>query len=208
MVFDILNLDGKDLRKLPLVERKTILQKLLNRPPAGVLYSQHITGRGPKFHKIAFGRQLEGIVSKRANSPYRSGRGASWEKVKCALRQEFVIAGYRYASNGSHDLGSLLIGYYDHGKFIYAGSVGTGWSRQARPLDHRCATAYCRRIATIRYHPGPDVKGSHWAEPETRGGGAVHRVDKGRESSASVLQGPAGGQARQERGAGEAHFVS
>ena len=75
-------------------------------------------------------RSLEGIISKRANAPYRSGRGGNWQKVKCTYRQEFVIGGYRYGTSGRPNLGSLLIGYYARGKLIYAGSVGTGWSIQ------------------------------------------------------------------------------
>ena len=85
IVFDILHLDGRDLRGLPLVERKSILEKLLAKlpPRSRVQYSGHITGRGPEFFTLACKRQLEGIVSKRASAPYRSGRGGDWVKTRC-----------------------------------------------------------------------------------------------------------------------------
>ena len=85
----------------------------------------------PSFSRPPASATWRGIVSKRATSPYRSGRGGDWVKTKCVLRQEFVIGGYRYSTRDpGRDLGSLLIGYHDRGKLIYAGSVGTGWSIQ------------------------------------------------------------------------------
>ena len=85
---------------------------------------------GAALFALACKRRLGGIVSKRANAPYRSGRSSDWLKTKCTYRQEFVIGGYRRETTGRPNLGSLLIGYYDGAKLIYAGSVGTGWSVQ------------------------------------------------------------------------------
>jgi bifunctional non-homologous end joining protein LigD len=165
VVFDILMKDGRDLRALPLVVRNAILEKLLKKAPAEIRYSQHIAGQGPEFYKLACQRDLEGIVSKRAASPYRSGRGGDWLKVKCSLRQELVIAGYRYATNGSSNLGALLVGYYNAKKLIYAGSVGTGWSIKLG----RSIMAALQRIAQDRPPfasiPRPDAKAAKWAEP-------------------------------------------
>jgi bifunctional non-homologous end joining protein LigD len=117
---------------VPLIQRKTILEKVIAKLPvrSPVQFSSDMTGRGPEFFKLACKRHLEGIISKRANAPYRSGRSGDWQKVKCKLRQEFVIGGYRRETTGRPNLGSLLLGYYERGRLIYAGSVGTGWSIQ------------------------------------------------------------------------------
>ena len=132
IAFGLLFLDGRDLRPLPLIECKAMLEKVLTKLPEKSLvqFSGHVTGQGPDFFALACSRRLEGIISKRVNSPYRSGRSGDWQKVKCKLRQEFVIGGYRYEVSDRPNLGSLLIGYYDRGGLIYAGSVGTGWSIQ------------------------------------------------------------------------------
>ena len=167
VVFDILHLDGRDLRPLPLIERKEMLAKLLGKLPvrSPVQFSSDVTGQGSKFFKLACRRHLEGIVSKRANAPYRSGRSGDWLKVKCTSRQEFVIGGYRRETTGRPNLGSLLIGYYDRGKLIYAGSVGTGWSVQVG----RSIMASLQRIgrdgSSFVAVPRPDAKDADWTEP-------------------------------------------
>jgi len=118
IIFDILHLDGRDLRLLPLIERKVILERVLAKLPvrSPVQFSADVTGQGPEFFKLACRRHLEGIVSKRANAPYRSGRSSDWLKTKCTLRHEFVIGGYRRETTGRPNLGSLLIGHYDRGR--------------------------------------------------------------------------------------------
>src|SRR5215472_1551554 len=118
----ILHLNGQDLRPLPLIERKAMLAKLLAKLPvrSAVQFSADVTGQGPEFFALACKRHLEGIVSKRANAPYHSGRSSDWQKVKCKVRQEFVIGGYRYETSGRPNLGSLLLGYYDRRRLIYA----------------------------------------------------------------------------------------
>jgi len=168
VLFDILHLDGHDLRPLPLIERKTILEKVLAKLPvrSPVQFSADVTGQGPEFFKLACDRHLEGIVSKRADAPYRSGRSTDWQKVKCTYRQEFVVGGYRRETSGRPNLGSLLIGYYDRGRLIYAGSVGTGWSVQLG----RSVMASLQRIGTDASPfvavPRPDAKEARWAEPK------------------------------------------
>jgi bifunctional non-homologous end joining protein LigD len=166
VVFDILEKDGKDLKALPLSERRDILQKLLAKAPADIQYSEHLVGQGPQFFRVACERGLEGIVSKRAPSPYRSGRGGDWVKVKCSLRQELVIAGYRYATNGSHDLESLLVGYYERGKLVYAGSVGTGWSMKLGRSIMAAVQRKRRDSSPFEAVPRADAKDARRAGPE------------------------------------------
>ena len=167
IVFDILHLDGRDLRPLPLIERKTILEKVLAQLPvrSPVQFSPDVTGRGAKFFALACKRHLEGIVSKRAAAPYRSGRSGDWQKVKCKLRQEFVIGGYRRETSGRPNLGSLMIGYYDRGRLIYAGSVGTGWSIQLGRSIMAALQRIGRDTSPFVAVPRADVKDAKWAEP-------------------------------------------
>jgi bifunctional non-homologous end joining protein LigD len=128
-VFDLLELDGEDIAKLPLEKRKERLAKLIGKKQDGVIrYSDHVVGQGGQFFKLACKRGLEGIISKRRDKPYLPGRGASWVKTKCLLRQELVIAGYTDPEGARTHIGALLVGYYEGGKLKYAGKVGTGFN--------------------------------------------------------------------------------
>ncbi|RWQ65386.1 DNA ligase D [Mesorhizobium sp.] len=131
-VFDLMRLDGEDLRTEPLVERKQALQDLLGKQPdnLAVRFSDHFAEPGKVMLEHACRMGLEGIVSKRADAPYRSGRGLSWVKSKCTLREEFVIGGYLPSEKTGRGLRSLLVGYHEGGKLHYAGHVGTGFSMQ------------------------------------------------------------------------------
>jgi bifunctional non-homologous end joining protein LigD len=104
----------------------------MRRLPAGstLRFSEHSTEDGAIMLKHACRMGLEGIVSKRAGLPYRSGRGDHWLKIKCTQAQEFVILGYVPSTAGAGFVGSLALGYYDRGKLVYAGRVGTGWTRE------------------------------------------------------------------------------
>ena len=128
-VFDLLELDGEDVAKLPLERRKEELVKLLGKKPDGVIrYSDHVIGHGGEFFRLACKQGLEGIISKRRDKPYLPGRGASWQKTKCLLRQEFVIGGYTDPEGARTHVGALLVGYHEQGLLKYAGKVGTGFS--------------------------------------------------------------------------------
>ena len=108
-----MRLDGKDLRAEPLVERKQALQDLLGKQsdnPA-VRFSDHFSEPGKIMLEHACRMGLEGVVSKRADAPYRSGRGPTWVKSKCTARQEFVIGGYLPSDKTGRGLRSLLVGY-------------------------------------------------------------------------------------------------
>ena len=112
--FDLLYLDGRDLRREPLIERKRLLAGLLAGQPHGfpIHYSEHLLSDGQAMYRQARAMGLEGIVSKRRDCPYRSGRGEDWLKVKSAHRQEFVVAGYAPHANSSSAVGSLILGEY------------------------------------------------------------------------------------------------
>ncbi|WP_306224377.1 DNA ligase D [Bosea beijingensis] len=128
--FDLLHLDDEDLRGEPLLARKERLKHLLEGIPAeGPLrFSEHFIEPGGVMLDHACRMGLEGVVSKRADAPYRSGRGRDWIKSKCTQRQEFVIAGYVPSKASPRKLGSIVAGYYENGELKPAGRVGTGFT--------------------------------------------------------------------------------
>ncbi len=127
--FDLLYLDGQDLRETPLVERKAALARLLKDAPPELRYSEHFEENGEMVLRHACRLSLEGVVSKRASGKYRSGRGRDWIKSKCGNRQELVIGGYVPSSTSASAIGSLVLGVNENGELRHAGRVGTGFSR-------------------------------------------------------------------------------
>jgi bifunctional non-homologous end joining protein LigD len=166
-VFDLLHLDGRDLRTLPLETRKQALRALTpsasSRTTSGTIrYSDHEDGDGRAFFAAACEAGLEGIVSKRRDRPHVPGRSSDWLKTKCVKRQEFVIGGFTDPKGGRAGLGALLVGTNEGGQLRYAGKVGTGFTRQS-------ATELTRRLAdlaraTSPFSPPakPTPKSVHW----------------------------------------------
>jgi bifunctional non-homologous end joining protein LigD len=138
-VFDLLHLDGRDLMGLPMVERKAELARLLATAESEpIVYSEHFQGDGQAVLRTAYQLRLEGIVSKRLDAPYRSGRSESFIKIKCSNAQELVIGGYSPSTALPRAIGALVVGYYNDGQLVYAGRVGTGYTRTvARDLWKR-----------------------------------------------------------------------
>ena len=126
-IFDIMYLNGKDLRKLPFSERKEILKQAMKGAPKNIVMSEHFETDAADFFAVSCEHQLEGIISKQADAPYSSGRNDLWVKVKCTARQEFVIGGFTKPHGGRTGLGALLLGVYEDGKLRYSGRVGTGF---------------------------------------------------------------------------------
>lgn len=126
--FDLLHLDGWDLRKTPLIKRKTLLAELLAGLGANsaIQLSDHVEGDGQGLYDQATEHGLEGIVSKRANATYQSGRTKSWTKVKALLKDDFVIAGYT-VSDAAEGLAALGMAEFEDGELHYRGKVGTGF---------------------------------------------------------------------------------
>jgi bifunctional non-homologous end joining protein LigD len=145
--FDLLYLNGYDLRPAPLINRKAALAGLMT--GSGVLrYSEHFDEDGEIVLRHSCRLSLEGIISKQRNAPYRSGRTKDWIKSKCSQRQEFVVAGYVPSSTSRHLIGSLVLGYYEDGKLIYAGRVGTGFT-------HKVAGDLFRKLDPMRVPKSP-----------------------------------------------------
>ncbi|MEA4924269.1 MAG: DNA ligase D [Syntrophomonadaceae bacterium] len=128
IVFDLLALDGADLRGHRLIDRKENLEALLKDAPQAIYYSRHVRGNGKEGFAAACGAGLEGIVGKKADSIYSGTRNGDWIKLKCDQRQEFVIGGYTLTHKKTSGISSLLLGVYEDGRLIYAGRAGTGLS--------------------------------------------------------------------------------
>ena len=135
--FDILHLNGRNLRGLPLLTRKEILEKLLSTASTrfGSCDSASISkAKGDMVFAKACELGAEGIVSKLVSAPYTSGRGSTWLKKKGMLKQEFVIGGFTPVAKTGRGIGALLLGYYEGGRLLYAGRCGTGFSHEMERL--------------------------------------------------------------------------
>jgi bifunctional non-homologous end joining protein LigD len=170
VAFDLLHLDGYDLRKAPLLARKRALEALLAGAPKVVRYSAHVAGDGEDFWRRACAHGVEGIVSKRADRPYAAGRGGDWLKIKCLARQELVIGGFTEPSGSRGGLGALLLGYHDEGGALrYAGKVGTGFTAKSlRDLRARLGPLERRTSPFTGAAPRARTK-VHWVEPRLVG---------------------------------------
>jgi bifunctional non-homologous end joining protein LigD len=128
-VFDLFSLEGKDLRKEPLLTRRKLLTELLKKPPENIRLSGELRGSKDELLRVAQEFGLEGLVAKKPNSVYESGRrSGAWVKFKITKSQEFVIAGYTLPEGGRKNFGSLLVGYQSPDGLMFAGRVGTGFS--------------------------------------------------------------------------------
>jgi bifunctional non-homologous end joining protein LigD len=166
--FDLLHLDGLDLRGVPLDARKRQLANLLGRTRRSrVRLSDHIIGDGPAFFDQACAAGAEGIVAKRRDSVYRGTRTRDWLKIKCLARQEFVIGGFTEPSGSRSHLGALLIGFRENGELRYAGKVGTGFTEASlRELHAKLAPIERDRAPFADPPRGAESRGVHWVEPK------------------------------------------
>jgi bifunctional non-homologous end joining protein LigD len=168
-VFDLLYLDGYDLRSAPLLERKRLLTELAKDFSASSLirYSDHIAGRGAAVFEEACKRGMEGLVSKRADASYVAGRNRNWVKVKCGQRQEFVIGGFTEPSGSRVAFGALLLGVFDQERRLrYAGRTGTGFSERSLKELHKRLLPLKQSASPFTNPPtGADARGVHWVKP-------------------------------------------
>jgi len=162
-VFDLLERDGRDLRREPLEERKRALEDLI--PKRGtVRYCDHVVGGGARFFEHACKLGLEGIISKRRGAPYVSGRGRDWLKVKCLGRQELVIVGWTDPKNSRQSFGALLLAVHEGRDLVYAGKVGTGFSGASIASIAPKLRALAAKAPAMK--KAPRGRGIHWVEPK------------------------------------------
>jgi bifunctional non-homologous end joining protein LigD len=162
-VFDLLYLEGRDTTQLPLLARKSLLRGALAlRAP--LRFTTHRRRDGEQLFRDACERGWEGLIAKRAGAPYTHGRSRDWLKLKCSAEQELVIGGYTAPRGSRSDLGALLLGHYAHGQLLYAGKVGTGFTRQTlRDL--------AAQLAPLRRPRSPFAQevrepGAVWVQPQ------------------------------------------
>ena len=169
-LFDVLYAGGRDVRPLPLLERKQILRGLLSFADP-LRFTEHRDTDGEAYYREACGRGWEGIIAKRADAPYRSGRTKDWLKFKCESGQEFVIGGFTGPQRSRIGFGALLLGYYDPGgRLVYAGKVGTGFTNQMLRSLHDRLAAIERPSPVFDAGPLPrSESGVHWVEPQLVG---------------------------------------
>lgn len=165
--FDLLRIDGKDLRGEPLAERKQRLEALIGAGPGRTpaQYSEHFTEPGRTMLAHACKMGLEGVISKRADAPYENGRSFAWVKTKCTLRQEFIILGYIPSEATGRGLRSLVVGYYKDGRLQYGGRVGTGFSGTVTQDLKKRLDRIAVKKPSVAGVPAQDKK-AVWAKPE------------------------------------------
>jgi bifunctional non-homologous end joining protein LigD len=166
-LFDIVHLDGHDTRALPLRARKRLLRKALSFD-GPVRFMAHRNADGEALFADACRRGLEGLIAKRADSPYVGKRSGDWLKLKCSHEQELVIGGFTAPKGERTDFGALLVGYYENGDLRYAGKVGTGYDRRTLArLGRRLRRLVREEPPFTEVRPVP--KGTHWVEPRLVG---------------------------------------
>jgi bifunctional non-homologous end joining protein LigD len=166
--FDLLHLDGRDLKGEPLVERKAALMGLLKGTGDGgvIRYAADVDEAGPVILRHACEMGLEGIVSKRRSAPYRSGRTDNFVKTKCHGRQELIVAGYTPSTAMPRAIGALTVATHENGKLRYAGRVGTGYSQKmAHDLFKRLQPLRTER-RPVTLPPDERRKDVVWVEPK------------------------------------------
>lgn len=161
IVFDLLALDGTDLRGQRLIDRKERLADLMQDAPENLHYSRHVRGNGKESFRAACEGDMEGIIGKKADSFYSGARNGDWIKLKCDKRQEFVIGGYTLSDKKTSGISSLLLGVYARGELVYAGRAGTGLSEADIKSWRANLLAYREESPLSSVRPSPDpMKGS------------------------------------------------
>ncbi|MBC8001297.1 MAG: DNA ligase D [Opitutaceae bacterium] len=167
-LFDIPYLNGVDLRRVPLLKRKQVLERICDRASAPLHLSFYTPGRGDDFLGQACKLGLEGMILKVADSPYSGARTRSWLKLKCGKRQEMVIGGYTDPEGSRQGFGALLMGVYeDDGALRYSGKVGTGFDdKTLADLRTKLGKLAQDQPAFINPPRGAEARKSHWVKPE------------------------------------------
>ena len=163
-VFDLLEVDGEDLTDRPLLERRARLARAI-RPGTALQLTEAWRGDSQQRFADACRSGWEGLIAKRAGAPYAPGRSKDWLKLKCAWGQELVIGGYTDPAGSRTDFGAVLVGYYEDGRLLYAGKVGTGYSAETlRDLGARLRALEAPTSPFVEVRPTP--RGTHWTRPE------------------------------------------
>lgn len=162
-IFDCMYAEGYDIRQMPLSDRKQVLHKLLKYNSI-LTYTVHRSGNGLKFFKEACELKWEGLIAKRFDSEYVGVRSPNWLKFKCVMKQELVIGGYTEPKGSRQYFGALLVGYFEDGKFMYAGKVGTGYTQATlEMLGKKLEKIQVKTCPFSNYDES--TLGVHWVKP-------------------------------------------
>ena len=166
--FDLLHLNGHNLRGLELLQRKALLSQILAHSDKNstIHFCEHVTANGAHVFAQACRLGAEGIVSKLASAPYTSGRSTVWVKSKCVNEQEFVIGGFTHPSNGGPGIGAILVGYYEGGKLRYAGRSGTGFTQESQRDLRKRLDKLDQSKSPFDSVPKEAQKGVQWVQPK------------------------------------------
>jgi bifunctional non-homologous end joining protein LigD len=166
--FDLLHLNGHNLRGLPLSDRKRLLKDLLRNSgdQSPSKFSEDLEADGEEVFKKACALGVEGIVSKLKSAKYTSGRSGAWLKLKCRLEQEFVIGGFTLPSKGGSGIGALLLGYYEKGKLRYAGRTGTGFTQKTHQTIRTQLERLKEKNSSFVEVPREEQRSAIWVKPE------------------------------------------
>jgi bifunctional non-homologous end joining protein LigD len=160
--FDLIYLNGYDLRKAALIDRRQLLISILL-PSEIVRYSEHFVGKGDELLKAVRAKGLEGIIAKQAQSRYESKRSGNWIKIKVTTQQDFVICGYILGER--EPFGALVLGYNKNKKLVYAGNVGSGFTQQSLKAVFEKIKPLITKKATLGDVP-KDIGEVTWIKPE------------------------------------------
>lgn len=162
VAFDLLALDGQDLRNLPLLKRKQKLEMLLFKAPQNIIFSSHVEN-GKKCFEFAKKHNLEGIIAKKIDKQYFEARSDAWLKIKCTLRQEFVVAGFT-TTDKNQVLSALILGYYNNKELVFVGKVGVGLTEK----DKLALASKFKKVLrkTCPFLNAPKVKNAVWISPK------------------------------------------
>jgi bifunctional non-homologous end joining protein LigD len=163
--FDVVHLLGRDTTIIPLQDRIVLLERALEGSSDPIVAPERVAGDPVDLFRHACALGWEGLVAKRADARYRSGRSPDWRKLKCTARQDLVVGGWTDPSAGRVGLGALMVGYYDdEGLLHYAGRVGSGFDERNLVALRTQLTAMATDRTPFVY---PElVKGAHWVRPE------------------------------------------
>lgn len=205
IAFDLLHLDGADLRRQPLEDRKAALAGLLGEGLEGaqaeLRYCDHIAGGGAEVHAHACDLKLEGIVSKRAGRPYRSGRHRDWLKSKCARREEFAIAGFSPSDKAGRPFASLLLGSFEDGRLVYRGRVGSGFDGDTLTALAAAMRPLARKTSPFADVPRDVAGEARWLTPKL-----VAEISYTERTSDGLLRHPVFQGLREDKAAREVHL--
>ena len=166
IIFDLLALDGADLRGSRLLERKERLEALMKNAPGNLYYSKHVQGNGSQSFRAACNLNMEGIVGKKADSVYSGTRNGDWIKLKCEKRQEFVIGGFTLSDKKTNGISSLLLGAYQGDALVYVGRAGTGFTQRSMRELREKFDSIIRDQSPFRQPPKPKTGETFtWLQP-------------------------------------------